>query len=355
MPHIGMMNWFLTSSPAPGSDFALFSTQPSDTSSGSPISPAVVVTVYSAPAVVDTGFTGNVTISMLTDGATCGTSTLSGTLVVAAVAGVATFSDLSLDNTGVGYVLRAGFDADIVSVTSNPFVSVGVGRPAVIIASSQYRVSPVPGIALTGNCGVAFVWWRCDDGPTITASSGHTGIEWEMASGALAEIYGPLAPPDDGIGGTGATPAPNDGLWHVDCLSWDVTGNKPQWFRDGSDVGSPTTITTTAGPVKFPAGKSIIIAGNPAHELATIFIGFSATFFDLGNPTNMAKIRTIGGSAVSISGDGSSVTGMQPIVFLQGDTGDAASWLNNRGSLGGTFTYGNLGAAELVDAPDGPF
>src|SRR5207247_10273043 len=53
-----------------------------------------------------TGFTGNVTVAL---GANPGSGTLSGTKTVPAVAGVATFGDLSLDKAGTGYTLTAAF------------------------------------------------------------------------------------------------------------------------------------------------------------------------------------------------------------------------------------------------------
>src|SRR5204862_6084750 len=51
-----------------------------------------------------TGFTGNITVAISTNPST---GTLSGTKTVAAVAGVASFSGLSIDKAGTGYTLTA--------------------------------------------------------------------------------------------------------------------------------------------------------------------------------------------------------------------------------------------------------
>jgi hypothetical protein len=53
-----------------------------------------------------TNFTEDVTVAILAGTGTAG-ATLSGTTTVAGVAGVATFSDLSIDLPGTGYTLTA--------------------------------------------------------------------------------------------------------------------------------------------------------------------------------------------------------------------------------------------------------
>jgi hypothetical protein len=63
---------------------------------------AVVVRALTSGNALDTTFTGNVTVALQT-----GSGTLAGTLVVAAVAGVATFSNLSISTLNTGAVLRA--------------------------------------------------------------------------------------------------------------------------------------------------------------------------------------------------------------------------------------------------------
>ena len=53
-------------------------------------------------------------------GTNSGGGTLSGTLTVAAVAGVATFNNLSIDRPGAGYTLTAA-GAGLTGATSSPF------------------------------------------------------------------------------------------------------------------------------------------------------------------------------------------------------------------------------------------
>src|SRR5438034_60754 len=82
----------------------VFSVQPVTTAAGAAITPAVQVTARDALENTATGFTGNVTVTLAAN-PTGGT--LSGTTVVAASAGIATFSGLAINKAGTGYTLSA--------------------------------------------------------------------------------------------------------------------------------------------------------------------------------------------------------------------------------------------------------
>ncbi|HYS60349.1 MAG TPA: hypothetical protein VEM27_07155, partial [Gemmatimonadales bacterium] len=83
----------------------VFTVQPTSTAAAATITPAVEVTAWDTFGNVATGFAGNVTLAI---GSNPGRGTLGGTASVAAVAGVATFASLSINNAGVGYTLVAG-------------------------------------------------------------------------------------------------------------------------------------------------------------------------------------------------------------------------------------------------------
>src|SRR5438876_11293814 len=82
----------------------VFSVEPVATAAGAAITPAVQVTARDALENTATGFTGNVPVTLAAN-PTGGT--LSGTTVVAASAGIATFSGLALNKAGTGYTLSA--------------------------------------------------------------------------------------------------------------------------------------------------------------------------------------------------------------------------------------------------------
>ena len=92
-------------------------TQPTSAVAGAAISPAVQVSVEDANGNVVTSDNSSVTIAI---GANPGNGTLSGTLTVAAVNGVATFNGLSINKAGTGYTLTAT-DGSLTGATSSTF------------------------------------------------------------------------------------------------------------------------------------------------------------------------------------------------------------------------------------------
>jgi hypothetical protein len=94
----------ITVSPA-AADHLLFLQQPTDTAAGQTITPAVTVAVVDPFGNVVTG--DNSDTVTLAIGTNPGGGTLGGTLTVTASGGIATFSDLSIDQVGDGYTLHA--------------------------------------------------------------------------------------------------------------------------------------------------------------------------------------------------------------------------------------------------------
>lgn len=84
-----------------------FVTQPSTTSPGAAMTPAVQVALLDSAGQPVRAFNGTIQVAIGRDGSTLQNATLSGTTAVQAVAGVATFSDLHIDQIGLGYTLRA--------------------------------------------------------------------------------------------------------------------------------------------------------------------------------------------------------------------------------------------------------
>src|SRR4029077_1045227 len=103
---------------AGGAARLVFSVQPSSTTAGASITPAVQVTAQDGQGNTATAFTGTVTLAI---GTNAGGGTLSGTTAVAAVGGVATFPGLSVNKAGAGYTLTAGATG-VTSATSAAFV-----------------------------------------------------------------------------------------------------------------------------------------------------------------------------------------------------------------------------------------
>jgi hypothetical protein len=97
----------------------LFQQQPTDTTAGQAISPAVTVAIVDPATGTPIAFDNSDTIT-LSIGNNPGGGTLSGTLTQTASSGVATFGNLSIDKAGSGYTLAA-ISAGLTAVTSAAF------------------------------------------------------------------------------------------------------------------------------------------------------------------------------------------------------------------------------------------
>jgi hypothetical protein len=106
----------------------VFTVQPSQVNVGQQITPAVVVTARDDFANTASAFTGNVDIA-IGDDPSLGTATLGGTKSVAAVAGVASFGDLTIDVPGVGYSLVVSATGVSVGATSDRFTVLAIPLP----------------------------------------------------------------------------------------------------------------------------------------------------------------------------------------------------------------------------------
>src|SRR5439155_202489 len=145
-----------------------FTVPPSNTVAGAAISPAVRITALDPAGNPVPSFTGSVTVAL---GNNPGGATVSGTLLVAAVGGVASFGDLSLNRTATGYTLTASggglgpvtstaFDitpgtATRLAFTQQPTTTVagGVISPSVQLSALDPAGNLVP--TFTGNVTVA--------------------------------------------------------------------------------------------------------------------------------------------------------------------------------------------------------
>jgi hypothetical protein len=144
-----------------------FRAQPSTTVAGEVLAPALEVVVLDALDNPVTGSTAAVTLRL---GANPGGTTLSGTLTVNAVAGVATFSNLRLDKAAAGYTLIASVTG-INAATSEPF-EVVPGAAARLVFTSQ------PTSTTTGATLSPAVQVTVQDalGNTVTSSSASVTV-----------------------------------------------------------------------------------------------------------------------------------------------------------------------------------
>jgi hypothetical protein len=103
----------------------IFLTQPSDAAAGATIAPPVRVAAEDDQDRVVATFSGTISIAIGQDGSLLGGARLNGTTNVAAVNGIATFADLSIDQPGVSDYTLVARSSPLVSAQSAPFKVTG--------------------------------------------------------------------------------------------------------------------------------------------------------------------------------------------------------------------------------------
>ncbi len=242
---------------ASGARRLAFGQQPSSSESGVAIAPAVTVQVLDAGGALTTS---NATITLALSG---GNGTLLGAKSVAAVNGVATFSDLAVDKVGTGYTLTATSPSRLTAATSAAF-DITPGAPAKV-AFIQQPSQVVAGAAITPAVTVAIQDAFGNTVPTETSqvevslgdNPGNALLSGSRVASAVAGVatFSNLSLDKAAVGYTLVATAPN---------SFGVT-------PAGSD-----TFTVTAGPavklafVAVPTQGAAGQALTPAVDVAVV-------------------------------------------------------------------------------------
>src|SRR5438034_840669 len=224
----------------------VFSVQPTSATAGSVITPAVQLTAQDAQGNTVTGFTGNVTVAL---GANPGSGTLSGTKTVPAVAGVATFGDLSLDKAGTGYTLTAA--ATGLTTASSTAFNVTPGTASQLV----FTVEPTATTAAAVITPAVQVTAQDPQGNTATVFTGNVTV-------ALG------ANPGSGVLAGTATVAAVGGVASFAGLSVNKTGNGYTLTAaaTGLTPGTSTPFNITPGAAAqlvFNVQPSNTTAGSP--------------------------------------------------------------------------------------------
>jgi hypothetical protein len=272
-----------------------FTVQPSVTEAGTIIVPAVQVTAQDAHGNTTPDFVGNVTIGLAPNGAG---GTLSGVTTVAAIAGVATFSSLTVDIAASGYTLLAT-SAGLTGATSAPFtITVGTAtRLAFTVAPSTATAGtpiapPVQVSALDagGNLVSNFAGSVTVAIGTNPAGGTLSGTLAVSAVGGVA-TFSNLSINKAGIGYTLSASAP--ALLGATSAQFDIT---PGTATQLSFTVQPST--TTAGANIDPAVRVTALDGfgNTATTFAgnvTVAMGNNPTGATLGGTRTFAAVAGV--------------------------------------------------------------
>ncbi|WP_263366720.1 beta strand repeat-containing protein [Edaphobacter bradus] len=281
-----------------------FSTQPTNTTSAAPISPAVTVQVLDSNGLLDTGSTASVTISITSGTGTSG-ATLSGTLTQSAVNGVATFNNLSINKAGTAYTLTAS-SSPLTGATSSAFnISAG--------AATKLAYTTVPS---TGTAGTAFsvTVQSQDAGGNPVSPTSNTTITLSKASGG-GTLSGTL---------TGSIPTSGNSV----TISTPVYSKSDTMTLTATATAGETSLTpVTSGNIVFSAGA--------ATQLAFTTQPSTTTAGSAVSPAVTIQVRDVNGNLVTTNS--SNVT----IAISSGGVLSGGSTLTVAAS-GGVATFSNL-------------
>ena len=223
----------------------VFNTQPANSSAGQAISPALQVYVEDASGNVDTLDDSNVT---LTIGTNPGTGILGGTVTMAAVNGVATFSSLFITQVGMGYTLSAA-DGSLTVATSGAF-NITPAAPYQL-AFSQQPTTTVAGQAI----GPAVTVQVLDQYGNLVTTDNTDQVTLGIASG-----------PGIFTSGATATATVSAGVATFGNLVLDTAGS---YTLSESATGGITGLASTSFVVTpNAAGKQLVITTQPSSAAA---------------------------------------------------------------------------------------
>jgi hypothetical protein len=269
-----------SSNPSPSAAQLAFVQQPTNVTAGGAITPAVTVDVEDSGGNLVTSDNSTVTISVAG-----GSVTLDGTLTVAAVNGVATFNNLSLDLAG-SYTLTAS-DGSLAGATSSSFTV----NPA---ATSKLVYVQEPSNISVGSAVSPSIILDLEDQFGNIATSDDSNVTLSVASG------------QGGVTGT-ATVAASNGVATFSDVILDAAGSYTLTATDGgltpATSASFTVLPAAAAKLAYFVQPSDVIAG--IVESPYITVDVEDQFGDL------------------VSNDSSDVT---------------LSIASGRGGLGGTLT-----------------
>ena len=281
--------------------------QPSAVTAGAAVSPGVQVAIHDAFGNSVTTSTASVTIA-ISNGTGPGGAVLGGTLTRTAIAGVATFGDLTVDKAASGYSLTMTATGMTPAVSGT--FSVSPGSPAKLVVGVQpsgvtagAAISPAVQIAVHDVFGNA-----------VTTALTSVTVAISDGTGAAGAV----------LSGT-ATQSPSNGTATFSNLSIDKSGTG---FTLTATATGLTSATTSAFPVSHGAASKTAVAVQPSAVTAGSAISAAVQI----------AIRDTHGNAVTNSTASVTVA----ITAGSGTAGAVLGGTTTQSAVNGIATFTNL-------------
>ena len=280
-----------------------FLVQPGTVASAAPITPAVQVRVIDASGNPVTTATNTVTMAL---GSNPVGGVLTGTLSVAAVGGVATFPNLTLDRAGVGYSLAAS-STGLGGATSNAF-NVTAGAASRL----AFLVQPTTAVAAAGISPAVQVEVQDAAGNRVTSAT--TSITLTIGTNPGAST----------LSGTSTVSAVS-GVATFPGISLNRTGTGYTLVANG---GGLTAATSTAFDITPGAAAALAFSVQPGNVVAGVAIA----------PAVVVEVRDASGNRVT--------TATTPITLGFGTNAGGAT-LGGAGPVSAVAGVATFGAVTL--------
>ncbi|MDP7319016.1 MAG: DUF2341 domain-containing protein [Bacteriovoracaceae bacterium] len=230
---------------------------PSDTYLNSTINPAITVEVRDAANNLVTSANNSVTLTLAND-PSGGTATLSGTLTVNAINGIATFNDITLDSIQTGYTLSFS-SGTLTNATSNAFSILSITPTQ--LAFTQGPTDTMIGNNITPSIKVEIqdssgnLVTSANDTVTLSLGNDPTGIATLSGTTTIAAINGIATFNDISINKAGAgftLQASSPGLTNASSSQFDITAAPPtQLSIKTQPLGNITKDTIFSPPLEI--------------------------------------------------------------------------------------------------------
>src|SRR5438477_465365 len=310
-PATGMSNSFQVNAGA-ASKLA-FLQQPTATSAGQTITPAVTVHIQDANSNPTTS-TASVALAIQNNPSS---GTLSGTTPVAAVNGVATFSDLSINKGGTGYTLQAT-SAGLTSATSAAFT---INNPAPTLASiapTNGSISDTFDVVFNGTNYIQGVT-TVSFGPNITVNTVSVNSSIKLTANITIGAGAAVGPRNVSV----TNPAPGGG---TATLTNGFTVNNPATTTVISS--SSVNNTSTYGQSVTFTAMVTTASGTPTGSV-TFYDSANCSGTVLAGPINLDANRNASFNTSALSASGHTITGCYtPTGIYQASNGSVTQTVN---------------------------
>jgi hypothetical protein len=306
--------------------------QPGSATAGVNIAPSLIVTAEDASGNVATTFSGSVALALSTNP---GGATLSGTTSVTAVAGVATFTNVSLNKAASGYRISA--TAGGLTIDNSAAFTIAAAAPATLTVSGGNNQAGAIALLLGSPLSV-----------TVTDAFGNpvagVGVNWSVGGGGSLTSAATTTN-SAGVATDTWTLGSLLGAQTVTATAAGLAGS-PAAFSATAIAGVATRLIMSVQPVNTIAGTALSLVATAEDALGNVATSFSGAV-SLGFGANPGSASLGGTTAVNAVAGVATFAGVS-IVKAAAGYSLAASATGLTAATSGTFEIGAAAPASTV-------